>query len=101
MRLRFEVEEQQQVEQLFEAVGKLGIALRLEMVRSQTIEVAIKRGEVGAILADLQGHHGERQRIGTRRLETVECLEIIVDPAGSEQRLGERLVRGGVTRAER
>src|SRR5438552_8383882 len=99
--LRINVEEQQQVEQLFEAVGQFRVARRLEFVSLQAVEVAIEPSEIASTLTGLERHYSERECVGTRGLEAVKCLQPAVDPSGAEQRLGERLVRGDVPRIAR
>src|ERR1019366_1961344 len=68
--LDIEVEKQKQ--QLLEAVGEVGLVLRLALVLSQPVEIAVQPGEVAAILINLERLHGERERVRTVRLESLE-----------------------------
>src|ERR1019366_1694339 len=94
-----EIEKQEQ--KLLEAVGKVGLVLRLELVLAQPVEVAVQSGEVASILIDLERLHGERERMRTVCLETREDSQPIVYAPRGQQRVAQRLVRGDMPRIAR
>ena len=101
MRFRIDIEVQHQKQQLLEAVGQLGFARWLEFVATQAVDVLVERGKVGPVLASFERQNGHRQRVGARRLETIEHPEPFVEPPLGKQRFGKHLVRLNMVRIAR
>ena len=99
--LRLDVEVQQQVQQHFQAVGELQLALHAEGLVAQSVEIPFDLLEIAEVLAHLERLNGERQRVGAVRLETPEVRDPCIEPARTEQNLAQVLVCGHVFRIGR
>ncbi len=89
---RLDVEEQQQVQKLLEAIEQFRVVARLEVVATQSVEVALEVREVRHVLARLERIDGQRQRVGAALLERAEVREPGVDLPGGQQDLADVLV---------
>ena len=89
-----DVEEEQKVEELFEAIGKLELVARPEVLVRQSGKVSIELREVAPALAGFERLHGKRQRVRATRLEPAEVREPRLVPAGGEEHFAQVLVRG-------
>ncbi len=96
--LLLDVEKEQQVEQLLQALHELLRRMPGELLVAQAVEVMLETREVGEVLAHLERLHGKRQRVRAMRLEFAEVRTPRIELARCKQDFAEVLVRCRVLR---
>ena len=93
-----DIEEEQQIQQLLQAVDKLVLVAGLEPLVAQAIEVVFQSRKVAAVLACLERLHREWKRSRASRLETAEICAPRIDAARGKQHFAAILVGGDIVR---
>src|SRR6476661_8202155 len=99
--LVLDVEKMQQVEYLLERREHVERISRREPLIAKPIEIPAQPSVIGAVCAHFERVGCECHVVWTVLFEALEVGEPSVDPPRRQQRLGERLVGGGMSRNPR